>query len=344
MRCPCYNLEKSTGQVDPYHAFAAISDKFRLSHLAHCPDCLIWPKRKSHDVTPHRALPVLLTIVFDGIAYGMLLFILACGLSVTLGLMNFVNLAHGAFAMLGGYIMVLLVRDANVPFLLSLPAAFVVCALAGLLSERLLYRRLYTRSHLDQVLFSIGLVFMASSAADYFAGSTKQLIDLPASLTRPVDLGFVTIRLYRLIFMGICAAIAVSLQLVISQTRFGAQLRAAVDNPRVAAGLGIHVSRIFALTFATGSGLVGLGGAMAAVLFGVSPAFPIEYMASFLIVVTVGGAGSLVGTFCAALLLGLCDVASKYYLPGIGAFAIYAAMVLVLIVRPQGLFAVAGQR
>ena len=292
----------------------------------------------------HRISATLLTIVFDGIAYGMLLFILACGLSVTLGLMNFVNLAHGAFAMAGAYVTVVLTRDAHVPFLLTLPAAFAACALAGLAAERLLYRHLYGRSHLDQVLFSIGLVFMAGAAADYFMGSGKQLVDLPGWLTQPVDLGLISIRLYRLLFMGLCAAIALGLNLFISRTRFGARLRAAVDNPRVASGLGINVAQIFSATFAVGSGLAGLGGAMAAVLFGVSPAFPVEYMVYFLIVVTVGGAGSLAGALVAALLLGICDVAGKYYLPGIGAFAIYGVMVLVLLVRPQGLFARAGAR
>ena len=280
----------------------------------------------------------MLTTLFDGLAYGMLLFILACGLAVTLGLMRFVNLAHGAFAMAGGYIAVYLTR-AQTPFLLALPTAFIAMAGAGYVLERLLYRRLYGRSPLDQVLFSIGLVFMASASAAYWLGSSKQLIDLPAYLSRRVAFGPVSLSLYRLLICALCGGVALGLHLITARTRFGAQLRAAVDNPRVAAGIGIPVDRIFALTFAAGCGLAGLGGAMSAALVGVDPGFPIDYMVYFLIVVTVGGSGGLGGAFAAALLLGLSDVAGKRYLPEAGAFIIYAVMVAALIVRPHGLFA-----
>ena len=288
--------------------------------------------------------PPLLTILLDGIAYGMLLFILACGLTVTLGLMNFVNLAHGAFAMLGAYVAVLLTRDLHWPFLLALPAAFAAAALAGLALERTLYRHMYRRGPLDQVLFSIGLVFMASSAADYFLGSAKQLVDLPRWLAARLEIGPVSIGLYRLLVMAVCGVIALGIALIVSRTGFGARLRGAVDNARVAAGLGIDVERIFAVTFALGCGLAGLGGGMAAALIGVDPGFPIEYMVYFLIVVTVGGAGNLPGALAAALLLGISDVAGKYYLPQAGAFIIYAVMVAALLLRPRGLFAGAGVR
>ena len=280
----------------------------------------------------------MLTTLFDGLAYGMLLFILACGLAVTLGLMRFVNLAHGAFAMAGGYIAVYLTR-AQTPFLLTLPAAFIAMAGAGYALERLLYRRLYGRSPLDQVLFSIGLVFMASASAAYWLGSGKQLIDLPAYLSQRVAFGPASLSVYRLLICALCSGVALGLHLIAARTRFGAQLRAAVDNPRVAAGIGIPVDRIFALTFAAGCGLAGLGGAMSAALVGVDPGFPIDYMVYFLIVVTVGGSGGLGGAFAAALLLGLSDVVGKRYLPETGAFIIYAVMVAALIVRPHGLFA-----
>ncbi len=292
----------------------------------------------------HWILAALLTILFDGLAYGMLLFILACGLSVTLGLMNFVNLAHGAFAMAGGYVCVLLTRHAHVSFVLTLPIAFAAMAAAGLVLERLAYRRLYGRSHLDQVLFSIGLVFMASSAASYCLGSGKQLVDLPDWLSRRIDFGPASLSTYRLLIAVTCGVIALGLHLLVSRTQFGARLRAAVDNPQVAAGLGINVGQIFAVTFALGCGLAGLGGAMSAALLGVDPGFPVEYMVYFLIVVTVGGSGNLGGALCAALLLGISDVAGKRYLPEAGAFIIYAVMVGVLIIRPNGLFAGAGGR
>jgi branched-chain amino acid transport system permease protein len=286
----------------------------------------------------------MLTILFDGIAYGMLLFVLACGLSVTLGLMNFVNLAHGAFAMAGGYVTVIMMNSYGISFYWCLPAAFIVTALAGVVLERLLYRRLYSASHLDQVLFSIGLVFMAIAAIDYFMGGQQQLINLPPELSGRFDFLGIDIGRYRLFIIVICAVLTVALQLALTRTRFGSQLRAAVDDGRVARGMGINVSVIFALTFALGSGLAGLGGALGTELLGLDPNFPLKYLIYFMIVVTVGGTSSITGPFIAALLLGVADVAGKYYVPQLGAFIIYAVMILVLILRPHGLFSREGGR
>ncbi|QCK86196.1 branched-chain amino acid ABC transporter permease [Phreatobacter aquaticus] len=281
----------------------------------------------------------MLTILFDGIAYGMLLFVLACGLAVTLGLMNFVNLAHGAFAMVGGYTVVVLMQRAGLPFLLALPAAFVVAAAVGAVAERTLYRPLYRRSHLDQVLFSIGLVFMSVAAMDYLMGSQQQNIRLPAFLTGRFEIGGVGIGIYRLFLIAVCGCLTIALQFVLAKTRFGARLRAAVDDQRVARGMGIDVNRIFALTFAFGSGLAGLGGALGAEILGLDPTFPLKFMLYFLIVVTVGGTSSMTGPFLAALMLGIADVAGKYYVPQAGAFIIYSIMIAILMVRPNGLFA-----
>jgi branched-chain amino acid transport system permease protein len=286
----------------------------------------------------------MLTILFDGIAYGMLLFILACGLSITLGLMNFVNLAHGAFAMAGGYVTVVLMNRYGIPFYLCLPAAFIATAVIGAALEVTLYRRLYRASHLDQVLFSIGLVFMAIAAADYFMGGQQQLINLPPELRGRLDVFGIGIGRSRLFIIVICAILAVALQLALTRTRFGSQLRAAVDDGRVARGLGINVSTIFVLTFALGSGLAGLGGALGADMLGLDPNFPLKFLIYFMIVVTVGGTSSITGPFIAALLLGIADVAGKYYLPQAGAFIIYAVMILVLILRPNGLFTREGGR
>ena len=281
----------------------------------------------------------MLTILFDGIAYGMLLFVLACGLAVTLGLMNFVNLAHGAFAMAGGYVTAVLMNRFGVPFLLTLPLAFMVPALIGLVLERTLYKRLYARNHLDQVLFSIGLVFMAVAAVDYTMGSQQQLIQLPGWLQGRVNLLGIQVGLYRSFIIVVCGVLVVALQLILTKTRFGSRLRAAVDDPRVARGLGINVSVIFAATFAVGSGLAGLGGALGAEILGLDPTFPLKFMIYFLIVVTVGGTTSITGPFLASLLLGIADVAGKYYVPSLGAFVIYTLMIVVLVLRPQGLFA-----
>ena len=281
----------------------------------------------------------MLTILFDGVAYGMLLFVLACGLAVTLGLMNFVNLAHGAFAMAGGYVTAVLMNGYGIPFLLTLPLAFLVPAGIGLVLERTLYVRLYNRPHLDQVLFSIGLVFMAIAAVDFAMGSQQQIVRLPTWLQGRVDLGGVQVGLYRTFIIAVCGLLVVALQFVLARTRFGSRLRAAVDDPRVARGLGINVNAIFAATFAVGSGLAGLGGALGAEILGLDPTFPLKFMVYFLIVVTVGGTSSITGPFVASLLLGIADVAGKYYVPELGAFVIYILMIVVLILRPQGLFA-----
>ena len=283
----------------------------------------------------------MLTLLFDGVAYGMLLFILAIGLAVTLGLMNFINLAHGAFAMAGGYTTVLLMQHAGLPFLLCVPLAFVVTALLGAVMEALLYRRMYNKPHLDQVLFSIGLTFMAVASVDYFVGSTQQLVQLPEFLKGRTELldGALGMGHYRLAIIGVCAVLAVVLQLLLVRTRFGSQLRASVDNQRVAAGMGIHVNKIFLSTFAVGSGLAGLGGALGAEVLGLDPVFPLKYMIYFLIVVAVGGTSTLTGPLLAALLLGIADVAGKYYVPKLGAFIVYTLMIVILMWRPQGLFA-----
>jgi branched-chain amino acid transport system permease protein len=281
----------------------------------------------------------MLTILFDGVAYGMLLFVLAVGLAVTLGLMNFVNLAHGAFAMAGGYLTVVLMNRYEVPFLACLPLAFLIPAAIGLILERTLYCRLYERPHLDHVLFSIGLVFMAVAAVDYALGSQQQVVRLPDWLTGRFEVAGVGIGRYRTFLIAVCGVLVVALQLTLSYTRFGSRLRAAVDDGRVARGLGIPVRVVFAVTFAVGSGLAGLGGALGAEILGLDPTFPLKFMIYFLIVVTVGGTSSIAGPFVAALVLGIADVAGKYYVPAFGAFAIYTLMIAILIVRPQGLFA-----
>ena len=287
----------------------------------------------------------MLTLLFDGVAYGMLLFILSIGLAVTLGLMNFINLAHGAFAMAGGYTTVLLMQHAGLPFLLCVPLAFVVTALLGAVMEVTLYRRMYNKPHLDQVLFSIGLTFMAVAGVDYFVGSTQQLVQLPEFLKGRTELwgGALGMGHYRLAIIAVCVVLTLVLQLLLVRTRFGSQLRAAVDNQRVAAGLGIDVNKVFLLTFAVGSGLAGLGGALGAEVLGLDPIFPLKFMIYFLIVVAVGGTSGLTGPLLAALLLGIADVAGKYYIPKLGAFIVYSLMILILLWRPQGLFSRGGK-
>ena len=285
----------------------------------------------------------MLTILFDGVAYGMLLFVLAIGLCVTLGLMNFINLAHGAFAMAGGYLTIVMMNRYGISFYWGLPAAFVFSAILGAVLERTLYVHLYTKSHLDQVLYSIGLVFMATAVVDYFMGANQQTINLPPSLEGRVNFLGASIGVYRIFTIVLCGLLTIALQFVLSKTRFGSRLRAAVDDGRVARGMGIDVTKIFALTFAVGSGLAGLGGALSTGIISMDPTFPLKYMIYFLIVISVGGTTTITGPFFASLLLGIADVAGKYYVPAVGGFIIYTIMVAVLILRPQGLFTKASR-
>ncbi|WP_189614514.1 branched-chain amino acid ABC transporter permease [Pigmentiphaga litoralis] len=278
-----------------------------------------------------------LGILFDGLAYGMLLFLISIGLSVTMGLMGFVNLAHGAFAMFGGYLATVLMQQAGWPFLATLPAAFVVVALASVVVERVLYRRLYRRGPLDQVLFTIGLTFMAVAGITWMFGPSQQPVVLPDFLQGQTRLMGLDFGIYRLFLIAVGVAVTAAVVLGIERTRFGAMVRAAVDNPVMATGLGINVGGVFAVAFALGSGLAGLGGALGIQILGLDPSFPLKYLVFFLIVVSVGGLGSVSGTLLAACLVGVFDVFGKYYLPQVGAFIIYAVMVGLLMWRPNGL-------
>jgi branched-chain amino acid transport system permease protein len=280
----------------------------------------------------------LIGVLFDGISYGSLLFLISIGLSVTMGLMNFVNLAHGAFAMLGGYASVVVMTRLGVPFLLSLPIAFAVAAAAGAILERTLYRRLYRSSHLDQVLFSIGLTFMAIAAATYVWGPAQQPVLLPAFLQGQVPVLGLKLGAYRLFLIAVVVVLTAALGYFVARTRFGIQIRASVDNQQASAGLGINVDRVFSVTFALGSGLAGLGGGLGIDVLGLDPTFPLKYIVYFLLVATVGGTGSVKGPLLAAMILGVFDVAGKYYVPEIGAFVIYALMVVLLILFPAGLY------
>lgn len=283
-------------------------------------------------------LPPVLGVLFDGIAYGMLLFVLSVGLSVTLGLMNFVNLAHCAFAMLGGYVTVTLMNEFGWPFFATLPVAFLVAAATSVVFERTLYRRLYRSSDLDQVLLTIGLAFISVAVAAWFFGTTQQPIQMPDYMRGSFDVLGLNIAVYRLFLIATGIVVTIALVVALEYTRFGAQVRAAVDNQRMASGLGINVERTFAITFALGSGLAGLGGALAIEIVGLDPVFAFTYLVYVLIIVSVGGLGSIIGSFAAACLIGISDIAGKYYVPQLGAFLIYLVMVVLLMWRPAGLF------
>ena len=277
-------------------------------------------------------------IAFDGLAFAMVLYLISVGLSVTMGLMGFVNLAHGVFAMAGGYVVTSLMKLWGVPFPLALIGAALAVAAASIPMERLLYRRFYGGDELDQVLLTIGLAFMSVAGATYIWGPLQQPLQPPRWLSGPIDLGFSNFPAYRSFLILCGAALVTVLWLAIERTRFGARLRAAVDNPRMAQSVGIDTSRLFMATFALGSGLAGLGGALGADLLAVNPGYALQNLISFLIVVAVGGLGSIRGPFFAALLLGVADTASKYLVPEFGAFFIYALTLAVLLWWPHGLF------
>src|SRR5580693_2359314 len=284
------------------------------------------------------ALSAAVSILFHGTALAMVLYLISVGLSVTMGLMGFVNLAHGVFAMLGGYVLTGLMSRYGVPFLPALAAAAIASALVSIPLERLLYRRFYGGEELDQVLLTMGLIFMSVAGATYVWGPLTQHVQPPPWLSGQVDLGFRHFPAYRS-FLSVCgAALVTGLWLGLERTRFGAQIRAAVDNLRMAQSIGINTSRLFMLTFALGSGLAGLGGALGADLLAISPSYALQYLVYFIIVVSVGGLGSIRGPFVAALLIGIADTGLKYFVPQLGAFFIYAMTMILLLWRPQGLF------
>jgi branched-chain amino acid transport system permease protein len=279
----------------------------------------------------------LLTVVADGLAYGTLLFLLASGLSITLGLMRFINLAHGAFGMCGGYVAASLMNGFGVPFLVTLPAAFVIAGAIGFCLERLVIRFLYRETALQQVLFSIGLAFAAGAIATILFGPQQQPVRLPPWLAVRLNVAGVEIDAYGLFLLVVGVAAAAALMALFNHTLFGARIRAAVDNRRAAAGVGIKVERLFAVTFALGAAMAGLGGALAIDVLGLDPTFPFKYLVIVLVVVTVGGPGSIGGSIVAAMALGVADALFKYLVPEVGPFVIYALMVVILLVYPQGL-------
>ena len=277
-------------------------------------------------------------ILLGGISAGTVLFIVSVGLSITMGLMGFVNLAHGAFAMFGGYVIVLAMNRAHVGFAASLALGFAVTAVLSAVLERLLYRRLYRAGELDQVLFTIGLIFIFIAATVIVVGPESQLLTLPPVLRGQLDLGFTHYRTYSVFLIVVGFLIVAGIWLAVERTRIGAQIRATVDNRRMAESLGINVDRLFTVTFAFGSGMAAIGGGLGAEFLGLDPQYPLKYLVYFLIVVSVGGLGSVVGVYCAALLLGVLDFVLKLYVPKGGTMFIYVLTILLLLWRPQGLF------
>jgi len=277
-------------------------------------------------------------ILLGGLSAGTVLFIVSVGLSVTMGLMGFVNLAHGAFAMFGGYVIVLSMNRAHFGFAAALALGFVATAAISVVLERTLYRRLYRASELDQVLFTIGLIFIFIAGAIIVVGPESQTLQLPAALRGQINLGFLQYRTYSIFLIVVGFLIGLGISLAFERTRIGAQIRATVDNRRMAESLGINVDRLFTITFAFGSGMAGIGGGLGAEFLGLDPQYGLKYLVYFLIAVSVGGLGSVMGVYYASLILGVLDFVLKLYLPKGGTLFIYALTILLLLWRPQGLF------
>jgi branched-chain amino acid transport system permease protein len=277
-------------------------------------------------------------ILLGGLSAGTVLFIVSVGLSVTMGLMGFVNLAHGAFAMFGGYVIVLAMNRAHFGFAVALVLGFVATAALSIVLERTLYRRLYRAGELDQVLFTIGLIFIFIAAITIVIGPGSQTLELPAALGGQLNLGFIQYRTYSIFLIVVGALIVVGIWLAFERTRIGAEIRATVDNRRMAESLGIDVDRLFTITFAFGSGMAGLGGGLGAEFLGLDPQYALKYLVYFLIAVSVGGLGSVVGVYYASLILGVLDFVLTLYLPKGGTIFIYVLTILILLARPQGLF------
>jgi branched-chain amino acid transport system permease protein len=278
------------------------------------------------------------SIMLGGLAAGMVLFIVSVGLSVTMGLMGFVNLAHGGFAMIGGYIIVLVMRNWGLGFVPALVVGFVITAAISMVFERLLYTRLYRAGELDQVLFTIGLVFFMIASVTLVVGPENQPVPIPAALQGQLNLLVVQYRTYSIFLITVGTLIMLGLWLGFERTRFGAQIRAAVDNRRMAESLGINIDRLFTVSFGFGSGMAALGGGLGAEFLGLDPQYALKYLVFFLIVVAVGGLGRITGVFYASLIIGVLDFALKLYVPQGGTLFIYALTILLLLWRPQGLF------
>ncbi len=282
-------------------------------------------------------MPAISGILIDGVSYGMILFMISVGLSVTMGLMRIINLAHGGFALLGGAAAHWLTTIAGFGFVISTILAVASVMIIAMVLERSLYTRIYRFTELQQVLATIGITFLMIASVNLLLGSTILPIRVPELLSRPIDLGFRTLPTHRLMVVIAGLLTAAALYYLLERTWFGVRLRAAVDNRNMAASLGINTVKIYAITFSLGAGLAAFGGILGAELLPIDAYYPLRYMVLFLVVVAVGGMGSIAGSFFAAIALGIIDTAARYIVPEYGTIFFFVAMMLVLTLRPNGM-------
>jgi branched-chain amino acid transport system permease protein len=277
--------------------------------------------------------PALTFILIYGVSYGVVLFTMSIGLVLTMGLMKVVNLAHGAFAAIGGYLAITLMERWDVPFLAATAIAVALVAAFSVLVERLVYVHIYRASELDQVLMTIGLMFMAIAGLNFFYGPNVLPAHLPPFLDTQIHFAGRDVQSYRIFVVVVGALIVIGLWYVFDRTGFGARLRAAVDSRGMAEAVGIDVSKLFSIAFAIGSGLAALGGAIGYGMLPLEPLYPFKYLTLILIIVAVSGFGNMKSSFIVAIAIGLLDTTGRYLLPEYGAFFIYAFLVAFLLFR-----------
>ncbi len=282
-------------------------------------------------------MSVFFGILVDGVSYGMILFMISVGLTITMGLMRVINLAHGSFALIGGATAHWLTSEMGVGYYAAVPLAVLATMMVAMVLEKVFYRKIYQFTELQQVLATIGITFLCIATVNYLLGSTILPIKIPEVFTESISLGFRSMPVHRLVVIVMGLVVVVALFLLLERTNFGIQLRAAVDNRTMADALGIDTVRIFALSFSLGAGLAAFGGILGAELLPVEAYYPLRYMVLFLVVVAVGGMGSIAGSFLAAIGLGIIDTAARYIVPEYGTIFFFVVMMLVLALRPRGL-------
>jgi len=283
-------------------------------------------------------MDIVVGLAFQVLAYASVLYLISVGLSVTLGLMGFVNLAQAVFAMAGGYVAAIAVSAHGVSWYAMLLISPLLVALASVALEKLLYARMYGRGELDQVLFCIGIIFIAGALTRLAFGPLTQHVAIPAELQRHVVIGGFDFYAYKLLVIAIGGLTAAAILFGLERTRLGAMVRAAVENRGMAESVGLRTSTIFTATFAFGGALGALGGIVGADVFEISPSYAFDVLVYIQIVVAVAGLGTLRGSFISALAIGLIQTLTAYYLPSLGTVVLFMALFLLLLVRPQGLF------
>jgi branched-chain amino acid transport system permease protein len=283
-------------------------------------------------------MSLLANILVDGLAFSMVLFLIAAGLAMTLGLMRIVNMAHGMFAMIAGMSTAALAKAGAAPLVAALLSIVLVAILAAPL-ERLLIRRFYQRSPMDQMLVTLGVAFIASAVASALSGPFVVNVPLPAAMTGTFEIMGRSFPAHRVVVVAMGALTMLALYVLIEKSRFGILVRASVERAGIAQSIGINTGVIYVVAFMAGAALAGIGGILGAELLPIEPTYPTRYLMVMLAVVAVGGHDTLLGSFVASLLLGTASTAMKYIYPEFSSLIFFGIMFLMLKLKPHGIFA-----